>query len=41
MRIGWVGLFECSVVFALLFIPFLYRIKRHAQHSVRVFKEGG
>lgn len=27
MNIGWVGLYELTVVFALLFIPFLMRIK--------------
>ena len=33
MYIGWVGLFELSVLCALLFIPFLYMIKQQTQED--------
>lgn len=43
MNIGWVGLYQLSVVFALLFIPFLIRIKEQTkenrQESISIDKE--
>lgn len=33
MRIGWVGLYQLSVVCALFFIPFLLKIKQHTKEK--------
>lgn len=33
MRIGWIGLYELSVVCALLFIPFLHIIKKYIEKA--------
>lgn len=45
MSIGWVGLYQLSVLLALVFIPFLItikeQIKENLQNSEKVKKEGG
>ena len=44
MSIGWVGLYELSIIFALAFIPFLMKIKEQTkenkQQEIQLEKEG-